>query len=71
MVTKCYLMLLGSSRPYPRLILEENGGWNDDDELKVSLWRTLKCMHDKKEATMKQCFANVFWAVNEFVEFVD
>ena len=25
-------MLLGSSRPYPWLILEENGRWTDDDD---------------------------------------
>ena len=27
-----YLMLLENSRPYPWLILEENGRWNDDDD---------------------------------------
>ena len=27
-----YLMLLGSSRPYPSFILEENGRWTDDDD---------------------------------------
>ena len=27
------LFLLGSSRPYPWFILEENGCWNDDDDL--------------------------------------
>ena len=26
-------MLLGSSRPYPGLILEEHGLWNDDDDV--------------------------------------
>ena len=25
-------MLLGSSRPYPWFILEENGRWTDDDD---------------------------------------
>ena len=25
-----YLMLLGSSQPYPWLILEENGHWDDE-----------------------------------------
>ena len=28
-------MLLGSSRPYPWLILEENGSWNDDDGIQI------------------------------------
>ena len=39
MVTKSlqlvvYLMLLGSSCPYPWLILEENGRWNDGDDIR-------------------------------------
>ena len=33
-----YLMLLGSSRPYPRLIVEENGCSDDNDDDKGILY---------------------------------
>ena len=40
-----YLMLLGSSRPYPWFILEENGRWTDDDDDDDDDDEILKWMH--------------------------